>query len=135
MTAAETEAGSFPATLKYDANGLITAVVQDAESGEVLMVAYMNAAAVEQTLATGRVTYWSRSRQKFWIKGETSGHIQEVVEVRTDCDQDCLLVRVHQTGAACHDGYRSCFYRTMSPEGTLETVDERLVDPAVVYGK
>ncbi len=121
-------------TLKYDANGLVPAVVQDADNGDVLMVGYMNAAAVDRTLETGRVTYWSRSRQKFWIKGETSGHFQHVVEVRTDCDKDCLLVRVRQEGVACHDGFRSCFYRAVTPEQELAVVEERQVDPEKIYG-
>lgn len=125
---------SFSETLKYDANGLITAVVQDADNNEVLMVAYMNRAAVDQTLETKRATYWSRSRQKFWIKGETSGHVQHVVEVRTDCDKDCLLIRVRQEGAACHDGYRTCFYRVPAEDGELQIVEPRLVDPKTVYG-
>jgi phosphoribosyl-AMP cyclohydrolase len=124
---------SFSETLKYDANGLITAVVQDADNNEVLMVAYMNREAVDRTLETKRATYWSRSRQKFWVKGETSGHVQHVVEVRTDCDKDCLLVRVRQEGAACHDGYRTCFYRVPGAEGELQIVESRLVDPATVY--
>ena len=121
--------------LKYDENGLLTAVVQDAETGEVLMVAYMNREAVRRTLTERRTCFWSRSRQKIWIKGETSGHIQKVREVRIDCDNDCLLVKVEQVGAACHDGYRSCFYRTVSPEGELEIADERLEDPDEVYKK
>ncbi|MBC7179430.1 MAG: phosphoribosyl-AMP cyclohydrolase [Roseovarius sp.] len=99
-----------PATLKYDANGLIPAIAQEAETGEVLMMAWMNADAVARTLETGRVTYWSRSRQAFWIKGETSGHVQELVEMRVDCDRDCLLVQVRQSGPACHTNRRSCFY-------------------------
>ncbi|MGR3697465.1 MAG: phosphoribosyl-AMP cyclohydrolase [Roseovarius sp.] len=99
-----------PATLKYDANGLIPAIAQEAETGEVLMMAWMNADAVARTLATGRVTYWSRSRQAFWIKGETSGHVQELIEMRVDCDRDCLLVQVRQSGPACHTNRRSCFY-------------------------
>ena len=126
---------SFLDGLKYDENGLLTAIVQDAETGDVLMVAYMNREAVRRTLTEGRTCFWSRSRQKFWIKGETSGHIQKVREVRIDCDKDCLLVKVEQVGAACHDGYRSCFYRTVSPEGKLEIADERLVDPDEVYEK
>ena len=121
-------------TLKYDGAGLVPAVIQDADNGEVLMDGYMNAEAVDRTLETGRVTYWSRSRQKFWVKGETSGHFQHVVEVRTDCDRDCLLVRVRQEGVACHDGYRSCFYRAARPEGELEVVEPRLVDPNAMYG-
>jgi phosphoribosyl-AMP cyclohydrolase len=99
-----------PASLTYDAAGLIPCVAQDHATGEVLMVAWMNAAAVGQTLATGRVTYWSRSRQAFWIKGETSGHHQRLVELRVDCDRDCLLALVDQTGPACHTGRRSCFF-------------------------
>ncbi|SMR71846.1 phosphoribosyl-AMP cyclohydrolase [Aliiroseovarius halocynthiae] len=96
--------------LKFDDKGLIPAIAQDDETGEVLMMAWMNLEAVEKTLETGRVTYWSRSRQSFWIKGETSGHIQELVDFRFDCDKDCLLVRIRQTGAACHTNRRSCFY-------------------------
>lgn len=99
-----------PASLKYDAHGLIPAVAQDHASGEVLMVAWMNAESVAQTLATGKVTYWSRSRQAFWVKGESSGHLQRLVEMRIDCDRDCLLVLVDQTGPACHTNRRSCFY-------------------------
>ena len=99
-----------PATLKFDANGLIPAIAQDSVTGEVLMMAWMNAEAVARTLATGRVTYWSRSRQAFWIKGETSGHVQELVSFRLDCDRDCILVEVRQSGPACHTNRRSCFY-------------------------
>lgn len=99
-----------PETLKFDANGLIPAIAQEAETGEVLMLAWMNAEAVARTLQTRRVTYWSRSRQAFWIKGETSGHVQELVEMRLDCDRDCLLLQVRQTGPACHTGRHSCFY-------------------------
>ena len=112
----------IPPSLKFDANGLITAVVQDHLTNEVLMVAYMNLEAVEQTLRTGRATYWSRSRQKFWIKGETSGHVQHVKGVFVDCDKDCLLVKVEQVGAACHEGYRSCFFREITAEGESLTV-------------
>lgn len=99
-----------PATLTYNEAGLIPAIAQDAENGDVLMMAWMNAEAVARTLETGRVTYWSRSRQAFWIKGETSGHIQELVDLRVDCDRDCLLLTIRQTGAACHTYRRSCFY-------------------------
>ena len=99
-----------PATLTYNADGLIPAIAQDEASGEVLMMAWMNAASIAKTLETGRVTYWSRSRQKFWIKGETSGHVQDLVDFRIDCDRDCLLVVVNQTGPACHTHRRSCFY-------------------------
>ena len=99
-----------PESLTYNEAGLIPAIAQDAESGEVLMMAWMNAEAVARTLATGRVTYWSRSRAAFWVKGESSGHVQELVELRVDCDRDALLVRVRQTGPACHTNRRSCFY-------------------------
>lgn len=97
-------------TLKFDENGLIPAIAQDADNGDVLMMAWMNAEAVQATLKSGRVTYWSRSRQAFWIKGETSGHTQELVGFRIDCDRDCLLVQVRQIGPACHTNRRSCFY-------------------------
>ena len=96
--------------LTFNDQGLIPAIAQEAATGEVLMMAWMNAEAVRRTLESGRVTYWSRSRQAFWVKGETSGHVQELVEMRVDCDRDCLLVLVRQTGPACHTGRRSCFY-------------------------
>ncbi|MGD9863212.1 MAG: phosphoribosyl-AMP cyclohydrolase [Pseudodonghicola sp.] len=99
-----------PATLIYNEAGLIPAIAQDADTGEVLMMAWMNAEAVARTLETGRVTYWSRSRQGFWVKGESSGHVQQLVDFRVDCDRDCLLVLVNQTGPACHTNRRSCFY-------------------------
>ena len=99
-----------PNSLKYNDAGLIPAIAQDSVSGEVLMMAWMNAESVVKTLETGRVTYWSRSRQEFWIKGETSGHTQELVALKIDCDRDCLLVEVKQVGAACHTGRRTCFF-------------------------
>lgn len=99
-----------PTTLRYNDNGLIPAIAQDADTGEVLMMAWMNAEAVTRTLATGKVTYWSRSRQEFWVKGATSGHTQALVDFRVDCDRDCLLLRIQQVGPACHTGRRSCFY-------------------------
>jgi phosphoribosyl-AMP cyclohydrolase len=112
--------------LKFNEAGLIPAIAQEAETGEVLMLAWMNAEAVARTLATGRVTYWSRSRKSFWVKGESSGHVQELVDLRIDCDRDCLLIQVRQTGPACHTNRRSCFYTAvrageevelMAPEG------------------
>lgn len=109
-----------PSRLKYDAQGLIPAIAQDAAGGEVLMMAWMNAEAVARTLKTGRVTYWSRSRADFWVKGETSGHVQELVELRVDCDSDCLLVLVNQTGPACHTNRRSCFYTAVQDGEEVE---------------
>ena len=97
--------------LRFDDRGLLPAVIQDADSGEVLMVAWMNREALEATLREGRTVFWSRSRRELWRKGETSGHVQHVEEVRADCDGDVVLVRVHQVGAACHTGARSCFFR------------------------
>ena len=109
-----------PATLTYDVNGLVPAIAQEHETGEVLMMAWMNADAVARTLETGRVTYWSRSRQAFWIKGETSGHTQELVEMRVDCDRDCLLLLIRQVGPACHTNRRSCFYTALREGNEIE---------------
>jgi phosphoribosyl-AMP cyclohydrolase len=109
-----------PETLVYNDAGLIPAIAQDAESDEVLMMAWMTSEAVRRTLETGRVTYWSRSRQAFWIKGESSGHVQELVDFRLDCDRDCLLVRVRQTGPACHTNRRSCFYTAVREGAEIE---------------
>ncbi len=109
-----------PASLTYDANGLIPVVAQDHASGEILMLAWMNADAITQTLTTGRVTYWSRSRSAFWIKGETSGHTQRLIELRIDCDRDCLLALVEQTGPACHTNRKSCFYTAVRNGNELE---------------
>ena len=102
-----------PSSLTYNDAGLIPAIAQDATTGEVLMMAWTNIDAVRKTLETRRVTYWSRSRQSFWIKGETSGHTQELVDLRVDCDSDCLLAVVNQVGAACHTGRRNCFYTSV----------------------
>lgn len=108
-----------PETLTFDSNGLIPCIAQAEGTGEVLMMAWMNAKAVAQTLESGRVTYWSRSRQAFWIKGETSGHTQELVDLRVDCDRDCLLAVVRQSGPACHTNRRSCFYTSVT-DGEVE---------------
>ncbi len=108
-------------TPRFDAAGLITAVAQDARTGEVLMIAHMNAEALAKTIETGQGWYWSRSRQRLWRKGETSGHTQDVVELRVDCDQDAVLLRVVQTGPACHTGARSCFYRRLEDGGLVRT--------------
>ena len=109
--------------LKFDAKGLIPAVVQDKSTKEVLMVAYMNVEAIEKTIETGRATFWSRSRQKMWVKGETSGNFMYVEEMRVDCDGDCLVIFANPAGPACHTGNRSCFYRSVK-DGKLENVEE-----------
>lgn len=115
------EASDIETTLalapRFDANGLIAAIAQDAETGAVLMLAWMNDEALRLTLQTRQATYWSRSRQKLWRKGEESGHTQEVVEARIDCDQDAILLRVRQKGPACHTGAQSCFYRIANADG------------------
>ena len=122
---------------KFDASGLVTCVATDAATGEVLMVAHMNDEALRKTIASGEAWYFSRSRNSLWRKGESSGHTQRVVEMRMDCDQDAIWIRVEQTGAACHTGRRSCFYRAVTPSdggARLSFVDaDRLFDPAKVY--
>ena len=121
--------------VKYDANGLVSAIAQDAKTGEVLMLAYMNADTLRQTLETGVMTYWSRSRGKVWVKGETSGNVQRLHAVRVDCDGDALLFAIEQVGeAACHTGHRTCFYRLLEADTLIET-GETFFDPAAVYGK
>jgi phosphoribosyl-AMP cyclohydrolase len=121
-------------SLDFDkTDGLIPAIVQDFDTNEILMLAYMNRAAWEKTLETGMATFWSRSRQSLWVKGETSGHMQEVKEVRVDCDQDAVILKVLQRGgAACHTGYRSCFYRRID-DGRLEVTGERIFNAEDVY--
>ena len=109
-----------PQSLRFDERGLIPAIAQDHGTGEVLMVAWMNAEAVARTLASGCVTYWSRSRQRFWVKGESSGHVQRLIELRIDCDRDCLLVLVDQSGPACHTNRRSCFYTAVRDGAEVE---------------
>ena len=116
-------------------DGLLPAIAQDSETGEVLMLAYMNAESFAETVATGRAVYYSRSRGRLWRKGEESGHVQLVSAILVDCDGDTILLRVRQVGgAACHEGYRSCFFRQLTPEG-FQTVGERVFDPTDVYGK
>jgi phosphoribosyl-AMP cyclohydrolase len=115
-----------PAGLKYDANGLIPCIAQDHASGEVLMFAWMNAESVARTLASGAVTYWSRSRAAFWVKGESSGHVQRLVELRIDCDRDCLLALVRQDGPACHTNRRSCFYTAVRGGDEVEILSPML---------
>lgn len=120
--------------LPYNDNGLVPAIAQQHDTGEVLMMAWMNRAAIEETLSTGRVCYWSRSRQAFWRKGESSGQVQLLKDMAFDCDGDTILLQVDQTGSACHTGRRSCFYNAVRGD-RLEVVTEPLVDPATLYGK
>ena len=127
---------------KFDADGLVTCVTTDAASGDVLMVAHMNAEAFARTIESGEAWYYSRSRRRLWRKGETSGHLQRVVEMRVDCDQDAVWIKVEQVGGACHTGRRSCFYRAVplgkAPDGALRlqfVEAERAFDPGKVYGK
>ncbi len=118
--------------LKYDAAGLVAVVAQDADTGEVLMVAHANREAVRKTLETGIVHYWSRSRQELWLKGKTSGHVQRVREIRLDCDGDAILVKIEQAGGACHTGHRSCFFRVLR-NGRLVVEGEKVFDPQKIY--
>jgi len=119
--------------LKYDAAGLIPAVCVDAESKQVLMVAYMNETSLLETVRTGRTHFWSRSRQKYWMKGELSGHTQDVRAVYADCDMDTVVLEVVQHGAACHEGYYSCFYRRLNDAGEWDIIAEKVFDPDTVY--
>ena len=123
----------FTDDLKFNEQGLIPAVVCDHETGEVLMVAWMNEEAAKQTAETKNATYWSRSRQQLWVKGESSGNTQRVQWIRTDCDEDVLMIGVEQISGACHEGYRSCFYRELR-DGQWEVVSEKVFDPDQVYG-
>ena len=117
------------------ADGLLPAIVQDYQTGEVLMLAYINQLAWEKTLQTGKAHYWSRSRSSLWLKGETSGHVQLIKEILVDCDQDTVVFKVEQLGgAACHTGYRSCFYRKVNGDQLTVHAQERVFDPAAVYG-
>jgi phosphoribosyl-AMP cyclohydrolase len=125
---------SFIDNLKFNEQGLIPAIVQEEGSGRVLMMAWMNADSIRSTLETGKTHFWSRSRQKYWMKGESSGNTQQVKDVAYDCDGDTLLIQVEQIGAACHEGYKSCFFRSVK-EGEGEITEERLIDPEEMYGK
>jgi len=119
---------------KFDQNGLLAVVIQDAESGEVLMMAYMDKTALERTLKEKKTVFYSRSRKKYWVKGEISGHTQEVAQVLTDCDQDTVLIRVRQKGGACHLGYRSCFVHELNEKGDVTKItQEKVFDPEKVY--
>lgn len=119
--------------IKFNEQGLVPAIVQDVQSGDILMVGWMNQAALRQTLETKQATFYSRSRNKMWVKGETSGHIQEVVEARVDCDQDVVLLRCKSHGPCCHVGYQSCFYRSIEDADRLATVESKVFDPEKVY--
>jgi len=121
------------ANLKYDSNGLIPAIIQDAQTNEVLMMAYMNEKSLRATIETGKTHFWSRSRQKYWMKGESSGHTQQVKEIYIDCDKDTLLIKVEQIGGACHEGYRSCFFRKLNADGQWDIVGEKVFDPEQIY--
>jgi phosphoribosyl-AMP cyclohydrolase len=126
----------FYDNLKFDANGLIPAIIQEQKTGRVLMMAWMNRASLEKTIATGKTHFWSRSRQKFWMKGETSGHVQTVKDIAFDCDGDVLLIQVGQTGAACHEGYQSCFFRSVEKDGkSVRLTEAQLETPEQIYGK
>ena len=118
---------SFYEQLKFNSDGLIPAIIQEQSSGRVLMMAWMNRASIEKTIVTGKTHFWSRSRQKFWMKGETSGHVQTVKDIAFDCDGDTLLIQVEQIGAACHENYRSCFFRSIGTVGKeISITEERL---------
>ena len=121
--------------LKFNADGLIPAIVQEASSGRVLMMAWMNEASIKKTLETGKTHFWSRSRKKFWMKGEESGHTQTVKDLSFDCDGDTLLIQVDQIGAACHEGYKSCFFRSAEKKGDSFAITEKqLQTPEQIYG-
>ncbi|MBV8782423.1 MAG: phosphoribosyl-AMP cyclohydrolase [Phycisphaerae bacterium] len=122
--------------LKFDQHGLIPAIIQDAGSHQVLMMAWMNRDSLARTLKTGKTHFYSRSRKKLWLKGESSGHTQTVRSIRKDCDQDVLLIEVDQIGAACHEGYASCFFRQLNQaDGDWKVLGDRVFDPAQVYQK
>ncbi len=133
MSGKERETGTA-VDFNFNAEGLVPAIVQDAASGDVLMMAWMNDQAIRHTLETGKATFYSRSRGKMWVKGESSGHTQKVVELRVDCDQDTILMRVESAGPACHVGYQSCFYRALKSPSELKFVQEPVFDPDKVYG-
>jgi phosphoribosyl-AMP cyclohydrolase len=124
-------------TPKFDAQGLIPAIAQDAASGQVLMVAWMNREALDRTIETGRATYFSRSRGKLWMKGEESGHVQTVRQILVDCDQDCLILKVSVDQGQCHVGYQSCFYRALKPQSRtdLNLIAQKVYDPKAAYKK
>ncbi|MEX2387390.1 MAG: phosphoribosyl-AMP cyclohydrolase [Phycisphaeraceae bacterium] len=121
--------------IKFNDQGLVPAIVQNVDTGEILMMGWMNDAALKQTLKTRKATFYSRSRNKMWVKGESSGHTQEVVDARVDCDQDVVLLKCKSHGPACHVGYHTCFYRSADENGNLNVVEEKTFDPDAVYHK
>ena len=125
---------SFIDNLKFNEQGLIPVIIQEEGTGRVLMMAWMNADSIRDTIKKGKTHFWSRSRQKYWMKGESSGNTQQVKDMAYDCDADTLLVQVEQIGAACHEGYKSCFFTSVK-EGETEITEERLIDPEEMYGK
>jgi phosphoribosyl-AMP cyclohydrolase len=132
--AESSESGPIFDSLKWNDQGLIPAVVQDAENGDVLMMAWMDEPALRETLATGQTHFYSRSRRSHWHKGATSGHVQHVESIWLDCDGDVILIKARQVGGACHEGYRSCFFRRVGDGGRLEIASEPVFDPSAVYG-
>lgn len=126
---------TFLGKLKFDGNGLIPAIVQEQKTGRVLMMAWMNRASLEKTIESGKTHFWSRSRQTFWMKGESSGHTQAVKDISFDCDGDTLLIQVDQAGAACHEGYKSCFFRSVQPGGDFRITEPQLLSPDQIYKK
>jgi phosphoribosyl-AMP cyclohydrolase len=127
---------SFLEQLKFNGDGLIPAIIQEQSTGRVLMMAWMNKEAVRRSVEEGKTVFWSRSRQKYWIKGETSGNVQLIKDVAFDCDGDTLLFKVEQTGAACHEGYKSCFFRSVREKGNASEITEpQLIKPEEMYGK
>lgn len=124
---------SLLGAIAWNGDGLVPAIVQEAESGEVLMMAWMNEQALRRTMESGQTFFYSRSRCKLWHKGETSGHVQQVASIAIDCDGDVLLIKVRQVGGACHEGYQSCFFRRVNPSGRLEIALEPVFDPCVTY--
>jgi len=123
----------FMEELKFDSQGLIPAIVQDYENGQVLMLAYMNRESLEKSIVTGRTCFWRRSQKRLWVKGEVSGCFQEVREIFFDCDGDTLLIKAKQVGGSCHLGYRTCFFRKVNKKGDYEIVGEKVFDPDKVY--
>ena len=126
---------NFLKKLKFNDDELIPAIIQEEGTGRVLMMAWMNESSLKTTIEKGKTHFWSRSRQKYWMKGESSGHTQQVKSIAFDCDGDTLLIQVSQVGAACHEGYQSCFFRTINDAGEFDVSENRLVNPKEIYNK